>query len=335
MILRNVDLFPFNTFGLHARAACFSEIADLDDLHAVLSQPELDDLPRFILGGGSNIVLENDFPGIVFKVAIAGKTLIEQTTDARIVEAGAGESWHDFVDWTLAQGWGGLENLSLIPGTVGAAPVQNIGAYGLEVSELLDSLEAIHLETREVKRFTVNECRLGYRESFFRQHPGQWLILRVRFRLPLAWTPRTGYPELARELARQAIASPDPRQISDAVVRIRGRKLPDPKKIGNVGSFFKNPIVSRERFADLHKRWPHMPHHPQHDTVKIPAGWLIEQTGWKGRALGPAACHRDQALVLVNLQGATGKEIRRLAEQIREDVEKTFLIALEYEAVFV
>ncbi len=342
MITRDVDLRSLNTFGLPARAAFFVTVDDPARLPAVLADPALAGLPRLVLGGGSNIVFDGDFPGVVLKTACSGRRLSSDDESAWVVEAGAGENWHDFVCWTLRQGWGGLENLALIPGTVGAAPVQNIGAYGLEMAERFESLDALDLSSGEMRVFHAEDCAFGYRDSRFKREPGRWLITRVRFRLPKRWQALTQYAELARELDEQAkwaecgCRATTPQAVADAVIAIRRRKLPDPAEIGNAGSFFKNPVVDAASYARLAAAYPQLPHYPQADGgEKLAAGWLIEQTGWKGRNLGPVACFERQALILVNLGGACGADVRRIAHAVGNDVEKCFGVSLEVEPVFV
>ncbi|MCC6136077.1 MAG: UDP-N-acetylmuramate dehydrogenase [Candidatus Contendobacter sp.] len=335
LVQRDVSLTHFNTFGLPARAALFAAIETPEQLAALIDLPEWPSVPRFILGGGSNLILSGDFPGLMLQVRIPGRALLAETADAWLVRAGAGENWHHFVRWTLDHGWPGLENLALIPGTVGAAPVQNIGAYGLEIAERLQSVEAIALTTGEATIFDRTACRFGYRDSIFkREVAGLYLITAVTFRLPKPWRPLAGYADLTRELAAQQIADPTARDIADAVIAIRSRKLPDPAQIGNAGSFFKNPLVDAATFARLAAHYPDLPHYPQPDgTVKLAAGWLIERCGWKGRNLGPAGVYERQALVLVNRGGARGADVLRLAEAIRISVQAEFGVELELEPV--
>ncbi|ANQ86851.1 UDP-N-acetylenolpyruvoylglucosamine reductase [Azoarcus olearius] len=339
-ITTDADLGPLNTFGLPARAARLLRVRGEEDVRALLAEPGWRGEPRLVLGGGSNLVLRGDFAGTVLKVEIAGRRLVGVREDADgaawIVEAGAGECWHDFVRWTLAQGWPGLENLSLIPGTVGAAPIQNIGAYGVELTERFDALDAIDLDSGETRSFDRATCAFGYRDSVFKRAAGRWLVLRVRFRLPQAWAPVGRYADVAAELAARGIAAPGAADISDAVIAIRRRKLPDPAEIGNAGSFFKNPVVDAAAWARLAAAHPEAPHYPQRDgSIKLAAGWLIEQAGWKGRNLGPVGCYERQALVLVNRGGACGEDVARLAAAIQADVEARFGIRLEPEPVFV
>ena len=332
----DADLSGLNTFGLKARAARLLRLRSAEEAVAAVHAPGWADAPRLVLGGGSNLVLTGDFAGTVLKVEIAGRRLMREEADAWIVEAGAGENWHDFVRWTLMQGWPGLENLSLIPGTVGAAPIQNIGAYGLEIVDRFDSLDAIDLDTGACRSFGVSDCAFGYRDSAFKRNPGKWLVTAVRFRLPRPWLPVTRYADVARELEARGIGEPGALDISDAVIAIRRRKLPDPAEIGNAGSFFKNPVVAAEACARLLAAHPAMPHYPQPDGgEKLAAGWLIEQAGWKGRDLGPVGCFERQALVLVNRGGASGADVRRIADAIMADVERAFGVRLEPEPVFV
>lgn len=332
----DADLSALNTFGLPARAARLATIERADQVRALMAEPGWAATPRLVLGGGSNLVLTRDFPGLVLRVAIPGRRLVGEDDEAWYVEAGAGESWPAWVGWTLAQGWPGLENLSLIPGTVGAAPVQNIGAYGLELAERLAWLEALDLDTGQTRRFLPAECCFAYRDSCFKQAPGRFLILGVVFRLPKAWQPVTAYGEVAAQLADLGWADPTPQQLAQAVIQIRQRKLPDPAEIGNAGSFFKNPVVSAAQHAALAARHPALPAYPQADGgVKLAAGWLIEQCGWKGRALGPVGVHPRQALVLVNLGGAQGADVVATARAICAEVEARFGVGLEMEPVLI
>lgn len=332
---RDVALHRLNTFGLPARAAWFAAIEAPAQLAALIATPEWRYLQHFVLGGGSNLILTGDFDGLVLHARIPGRQLLVEDDDAWIVHAGAGENWHDFVCWTLEQGWPGLENLALIPGTVGAAPVQNIGAYGLEMAERFERLEAVDLATGEMVAFDRAACRFGYRDSTFKgEAAGRYLIAAVTFRLPKRWRPLTGYLDVARELEARKIADPTARDIARAVIAIRSRKLPDPAVIGNAGSFFKNPVVDAAAFARLAARYPELPHYTQSDgTVKLAAGWLIERRGWKGKNLGPVGVYEKQALVLVNCGGARGEDVLRLARAIQESVRAMFGVELEPEPV--
>lgn len=330
---RDADLTALNTFGLPARAKRLLRLRSVDEARAFAAARDQSE-PCFVLGGGSNLLLRGEPLACVLKVEIEGRRLLGEDDEAVIVEAGAGENWHDFVRWTLAEGWPGLENLSLIPGTVGAAPIQNIGAYGLEMAARFASLDALDLRCGEMRAFDAAACRFAYRDSVFRREPGRWLVTAVRFRLPRRWRPLAAYGDIGRELAARGIASPTPSQVSEAVIAIRRRKLPDPAELGSAGSFFKNPLVDAAHCAELLAAHPGLPHYPQADgRVKLAAGWLIERCGWKGRRLGPVGCHAGQALVLVNHGGASGAEVLQLAARIRGDVQARFGVALEIEPV--
>jgi len=337
--LEHADLTPLNTLALPARARRLATIRSADEALALATDPARRSERRFILGGGSNLVLGGDFDGLMLHVAIPGRRLVGEDADAWIVQGGAGENWHDFVQWTLAQGWPGLENLSLIPGTVGAAPIQNIGAYGLEVAERFHALTAIDLVTGTPRTFAATDCRFGYRDSVFKQEgwhrDGRWLIVDVTFRLPKRWQPVTRYADVANELAARGLASPTARDVADAVIAIRRRKLPDPAEIPNAGSFFQNPVVDAATAAQLKARYSNLPQYPQADgRVKLAAGWLIEQAGWKGKNLGPAGMYERQALVLVNRGGATGADVRALAKAVQADVAARFGVGLEPEPIY-
>lgn len=335
MLQRDVDLTGCNTLALPGQAALYARI----DAPGQLADPELHRQPRFVLGGGSNLVLLGNFDGLVLHMAIPGRRLAGEDGDAWYVEAGAGENWHDFVQWTLAQGRPGLENLSLIPGTVGAAPIQNIGAYGLEVADRFHSLTAFDFATGCLVAFNRQDCRFGYRDSIFKQEgwhlSGRFAITSVTFRLPKAWRPNTGYADVSRELEAKAIAAPSPRDVADAVIAVRCRKLPDPKLVPNAGSFFQNPVVDAATAARLADQYPSLPRYPQADgRVKLAAGWLIEQAGWKGRDLGPVGMYEKQALVLVNRGGARGKDVEGTMAAVRADVLARFGVELTPEPIF-
>jgi UDP-N-acetylmuramate dehydrogenase len=353
LVEKNVPLQPYNTFRIVARAHSLIRIKDEADVRAVLSDPARAQAPKFVLGGGSNIVLTGDVKSLVLKVEIKGRRLVEETPRAWIVEAGAGENWHDFVTWTLEQGWPGLENLALIPGTVGASPVQNIGAYGVELQDRFESLDAIDLQTGQSYTLDAAQCGFSYRDSVFKHAApadaagglglglaGRALITRVRLRLPKPWKPVLGYLDLERKMAESGVSEPTPRQIYDWICEIRRAKLPDPAVIGNAGSFFKNPTVTPEQCADIIAREPKIVHYHLDDgTVKLAAGWLIDACGWKGKSIGQAGVYEKQALVLVNRgggdQGATGGEVMTLAKAIQTSVYERFGILLEPEPVVV
>jgi UDP-N-acetylmuramate dehydrogenase len=332
-----VSLKPYNSFGLPAVAQTLVRIRDDADVRRVVDHPTLGRAPKFVLGGGSNIVLTRDMPQTVLKVEVMGRRLVEERPDAWIVEFGAGEPWHEAVMWTLEQGLPGLENLALIPGTVGASPVQNIGAYGLELQDRFESLDGVDLRTGLGVTLGPELCAFGYRDSVFKHSlAGRVVITRVRLRLPRPWKPVLGYLELERKLAETGIREPGPRQIADWVIAIRRHKLPDPAQIGNAGSFFKNPMVSPEQCRDIIGRDPEIVHYPLPDgQVKLAAGWMIDACGWKGKSVGQAAVYEKQALVLVNRGGAIGSEVMTLARAIQESVYGRFGIRLEPEPVVV
>ena len=336
-IEQQVHLGPMNTFGLPAVAWRLVRIRAQADVQALLQHPELGRLPRLVIGGGSNLVFSRDPEGVVLKVEVPGLRLAETRPDAWIIEAGAGESWHGLVAWSLAQGCPGLENLALIPGTVGASPVQNIGAYGVELQDRFESLDAVDLTSGRAVVLDHAACRFGYRDSVFKQaQAGQLLILRVRFRLPRPWRPVLGYLDLERKMAETGNHQPDAATLFDWVVAIRRAKLPDPAAIGNAGSFFKNPVVTAEQCRDIIGRDPNVVHYPLDDgSFKLAAGWLIDACGWKGKSVGDAAVYDKQALVLVNRGQATGAQVLTLARAIQESVYGRFGIRLEPEPVIV
>jgi UDP-N-acetylmuramate dehydrogenase len=332
-----VSLKPYNTFNLPAVARSLVRITRDADVRAVVDHPQLGRAAKFILGGGSNIVLTRDVPQVVLKIEVRGMKLVEQRADAWIIEAGAGENWHDLVAWTLAQGYPGLENLALIPGTVGAAPVQNIGAYGLELVQRFESLDAVDLVTGRGVTLGASVCAFGYRDSVFKHDlAGRSVITRVRFRLPRPWRPVLGYLDLDRKMTETGNTAPDARQIFDWVSAIRRAKLPDPARVGNAGSFFKNPLVTPEQCRDIIGRDPEVVHYPMADgRVKLAAAWMIDSCGWKGKTVGNAGVYEKQALVLVNRGDAIGSEVMTLARAIQESVYGKFGIRLELEPVVV
>ncbi|NDY91389.1 UDP-N-acetylmuramate dehydrogenase [Ideonella livida] len=332
-----VSLKPFNTFGLPAVAGRLVRIAAEADVRRVLDHPELGLAPKFVLGGGSNVILTRDMPELVLKVEVMGRRLVETRPDAYIVEVGAGERWHDTVAWTLAQGWPGLENMALIPGTVGAAPVQNIGAYGLELQDRFESLDTVDLTTGRTVTLNALQCKFGYRDSIFKGGlAGKSVITRVRLRLPRPWQPQLGYLDIERKMTETGITAPDARTVFQWICDIRSAKLPDPAVIGNVGSFFKNPVVTPEQCRDIIARDPHVVHYPMDDgSFKLAAGWLIDACGWKGKSIGQAGVFEKQALVLVNRGAAIGSEVQTLARAIQESVYGRFGIRLEMEPVLV
>ena len=331
------SLREHNTFGLPATAATLVRITSDADVRRVLDHPAYGTAPKFVLGGGSNVVLTRDLQAVVLKVEIMGRRLVRVDEDAFIVEAGAGEPWAAFVDWTLANGYPGLENLALIPGSVGASPVQNIGAYGVELKDSFDALDAVDLVTGRSVTLTAAECHFGYRDSVFKGLlAGKSLITRVRFRLRRPWRASTGYLELERKMAETGNQAPTAQAIRDWIVAVRRAKLPDPAVIGNAGSFFKNPVVTVEQCRDIIGRDPEIVHYPMPDgSMKLAAGWLIDACGWKGKTVGRAGVYEKQALVLVNRGGASGAEVVTLARAIQESVYGRFGIRLEPEPVIV
>jgi UDP-N-acetylmuramate dehydrogenase len=332
-----VSLKPYNSFGLPGVAGTLVRVANDADVRRVVDHAALGRAPKFVLGGGSNIILTRDMPQVVLKVEVPGIRLVEERADAWIVEAGAGESWHRLVEQTLAQGWPGLENLALIPGTVGAAPVQNIGAYGVELKDRFESLDAVDLVTGRTSTLRADLCAFGYRDSVFKHSlANRTVITRVRLRLPRPWQPVAGYLDIERKMAETGIPAPDARQVFDWICAIRRAKLPDPTRLGNAGSFFKNPIVTPEQCRDIIGRDPEIVHYPLPDgRVKLAAGWMIDACGWKGKSVGQAGVYEKQALVLVNRGGATGSEVMLLAGAIQESVYGRFGIRLEPEPLVV
>lgn len=334
---RDFPLDALNTFGIAVRAQAYLPVHGADTLLALRAHPALSLMPRLILGGGSNLLLTGDFPGLVLHMCTRGIQLVGEDDDARYVRAAAGENWHEFVQWTLEQGFGGLENLSLIPGSVGAAPIQNIGAYGVELKDVFHALTALDLVSGETLVLDRAACAFGYRDSVFKHALRERaVILDVTVALPKRWQPNLRYAELAQELQARGNPHPDPRAVSDAVMAIRTRKLPDPAAIGNAGSFFKNPVVPAAQRNALLERYPELVNHAQPDgSYKLAAGWLIDRCGWKGKSLGRAGVYEKQALVLVNRGGASGREIAELAAAIQDDVFARFGVRLEPEPVFV
>lgn len=334
-IHNKTDLSSLNTLQLRSQAEHFVELHSQEHLQSLVTDPHLKKLPWNILGGGSNLVLPSLVQGLVLKLANQGKELSHEDKDFWFVKASAGEVWHDFVQWTLQNGYWGLENLSLIPGTVGAAPIQNIGAYGVEVKDTLWEVGCINLRTGEKKTFSNPECHFSYRDSFFKQEgAGHYLVWDVTFRLPKKNVLHFEYGDIRKELERTNVTQPDPRSISRAVIQIRQTKLPDPNVIGNAGSFFKNPIVPAELRDSLLLKHPHLVSFPYSKTqYKLAAGWLIDQAGWKGKKLGPVGMYEKQALVLVNHGGASADDVWKLARQVSADVKQIFGVEIEPEPI--
>ena len=325
----NYSLLSHNTFGLDAKCRRFVEYATVEDACQVAHMLAGTDA-YLIIGGGSNLLLTRDYDGIVVRSGIMGHEVLRRDSNFVWVRVGSGECWDRFVETCIAHGWYGAENLSLIPGDVGASAVQNIGAYGVEACSLIEEVEAVSIATGETVVFSASDCAYGYRQSRFKQDwKNSYLITYVTYRLHLKFEPRLDYGNIRAELERLGIRQPSAQELRDVIVAIRNKKLPDSKVEGNAGSFFVNPVVSKEKFRQLQTRYPDMPHYfVDEEREKIPAGWMIEQCGWKGRQLGRAGVHAKQALVLVNKGGATGQEIVALSDAIREDVRKKFDIEI-------
>ncbi|HQV61290.1 MAG TPA: UDP-N-acetylmuramate dehydrogenase [Chitinophagaceae bacterium] len=331
LLQENISLKPYNTFGIDVKARYFATFNDTDELAETLNLKS--QTSNLILGGGSNILLTKDYDGLVLKNEIRGIVELHEDSEYVYVKAGAGENWHQFVLYCIERNWAGVENLSLIPGNVGASPMQNIGAYGVEIDDVFWDLEAFHKKDKKVVTFTRSDCEFGYRESVFKEKfKDQFVILNVTFQLRKKPRFNTSYGAIEQELQRMGVRELSLKAISAAVINIRNSKLPNPGEIGNAGSFFKNPSVTNEQFVSLKARFENMAGHENIDgTVKLAAGWLIEQCGWKGYRKGDAGCHAKQALVLVNYGNATGTEIYNLSEEIIQSVKEKFGITLERE----
>ncbi|WP_395050091.1 UDP-N-acetylmuramate dehydrogenase [Flavobacterium sp.] len=328
----NFSLKNYNTFGIEAKARQYVAVHNVAELRAVLEQNK--SRKKFVLGGGSNMLLTKDIDALVIHIDLKGRKIIKENDDFAWVESQAGENWHEFVIWTIDQNFGGLENMSLIPGNVGTTPVQNIGAYGTEIKDTFDSCEAMTIENQIMKTFTKAECHFGYRESVFKNDAkDQYIITSVVFKLSKRnHNINTSYGDITAELAKNNVVTPTLKDVSNAVIAIRQSKLPDPKELGNSGSFFKNPILLKTDFEKIHQQFPEMKFYEVSETeVKVPAGWLIEQAGFKGKRFGDAGIHKNQALVLVNYGNATGKEILDVSKTIQETIFKTFGIHIEAE----
>lgn len=329
-VSENESLRSLNTFGLGCTCRALRVFRNEQELVSLLEKAER---PVMVLGGGSNLLLPSHLELTVLKNEITGMEVMGRNDDHVWVRVGGGEVWHDLVVWAVEHGFGGIENLALIPGTVGAAPIQNIGAYGVELKDVMEYLEAISLEDGTLRRFMADECDFGYRDSIFKkEEKGRWAIVRVVFRLDSKPSLSLSYGDIAKVLAEQGILAPTIRDVCEAVISIRRSKLPDPAIIGNAGSFFKNPVIGRAAFQQLKRDWPEIPAYPQEDgQVKVPAGWLIEKAGWKGHRRGDCGVHEKQALVLVNYGHATAEELVRLANDIRRDIRERFGVDLEPE----
>lgn len=333
-IQENYSLKNYNTFGVEVSAKYFAEVTSENELIEALQFAKKQSLRPLFLGGGSNILFTKDFEGLVIQLNLQGITEELLSDDEVLVTSKAGENWHEFVQFCLEKDYGGLENLSLIPGNVGTSPMQNIGAYGREIKDTFVTCKVLNIGILETQTFTNEECKFGYRESIFkRERKGEFVILEVTFKLTRKnHVLKTEYGAIQAELQKKQIESPTIQQVSEAVINIRQSKLPDPKILGNAGSFFKNPSITKNQFLEVQKKYPDMPNYPNADLVKIPAGWLIEQCGWKGKQIGNVASHELQALVIVNKTGkASGQEIFDFSSQIIDSVAEKFGIELERE----
>lgn len=331
-VRQRVSLKAYNSFAVEASARLFAEAHDDDQVRQALAYAAGHGLPLLLLGGGSNLLLTADVEALVLRMASRGIRVLEDDGERVLIEAEAGEPWHPFVQWTLQQGMVGLENLSLIPGTVGAAPMQNIGAYGVELKDVFAGLTALDRSTGELREFTLADCGFAYRDSRFKRETGRWVILRVRFALRHTAALHLDYGPVRQRLAEQGIEAPTATDVSRAICAIRSEKLPDPAVLGNAGSFFKNPLVSAELAQRLRAEHADLVAYPQADgLVKLAAGWLIERAGWKGFREGDAGVHRLQALVLVNYGQASGQQLLALARRIQADIAQRFAVVLEIE----
>lgn len=336
-IQSNFSLRNLNTFGLESSASFFAEVSSVEELTAILRDPVWQQTPKFILGGGSNVLFTQNVDALVIHPAITGIDKIKEDEDHIWLKVGAGENWHGFVMYCVEHNYGGVENLSLIPGTVGAAPMQNIGAYGVEIKDVVESVETVSIEEGQKKIFSNEECAFGYRESVFKKAlKNQFIVTGVTFVLNKKPVINVGYGDVQKTLAEMNVSDPTIADVSQAIITIRRSKLPDPAQIGNAGSFFKNPEIPLEQYNPLKNAFPEMPGYPVNDTmVKVPAGWLIEQAGWKGYRQGAIGVHQKQALVLVNYGGGNGNDIRQLAATIQDSVEAKYGIRLSPEVNFV
>jgi UDP-N-acetylmuramate dehydrogenase len=331
-LIENASLRERNTLRVDAHARWLADIHDAESIPVLLDHPALRDTQSLLLGEGSNVLFVDDFDGVIVTLKTRGVEVLSDDAHAARIRVAGGEHWNDLVHWTLEHGHAGLENLILIPGSTGAAPMQNIGAYGVEVGEFIETVEAFDLRERHFVTFANAECEFGYRDSTFKRHPDRWLITAVTFRLPRAWMPRIDYSGVRDELRRMGIERPVPIHVADAVAALRTRKLPDPKVIGNAGSFFKNPLVPHARAEALRAEHPQLPYWLAQDgTAKLSAAWLIEACGFKGAREGDAGISNRHALVLVNHGHATGTELWALAQRVREGVRARFGVTLEAE----
>ena len=332
-IIKNKSLRSYNTFGVDCISSFFTTINNLKDLDELYQHKLYKSQKKLILGGGSNILFTSNFDGLVIKNEIKGIEIIKETNDIVEVQIGAGVNWHEFVIHAVNNKWGGIENMSLIPGNCGTAPMQNIGAYGVEIKDTFVSLNAYEIETGKIVSFDRKRCEFGYRDSVFKNDlKDQYIILDIRLRLQKKPTLNTKYGDINNTLIKNKVSNPTLKDISDAVIEIRTSKLPDPKKIGNAGSFFKNPIISQGQFKEIKMKFPEIVSYPVNEQkVKLAAGWLIEKAGWKGKNFGNYGVHKKQSLVLVNYNNANGREIFNLSQEILEDVFNKFQVKLERE----
>lgn len=332
-ITENQTLKPFNTFGIDCFARYFCSVSSKSELLQALDFGKTNQLQFLILGGGSNLLISKNFEGLVIKIENKGIEVVGKTDKKTEIKVSAGENWHNLVIQSLESSWFGLENLSLIPGNVGASPMQNIGAYGIEVKDLITNVEFYNIELNEWQNFNPTQCQFGYRESIFKHElKGKAIIWSVTFSLSLIPEAKIEYGDIKSVLTRKQISNPGPKDVSDAVIEIRQSKLPDPKVLGNAGSFFKNPMVQPAILEEIKKKYPEVPNFASEGGLfKIPAGWLIEKAGWKGKSLGNYGVHDRQALVLVNYGNASGMEIFELAQSIQHDIKSKFNIELQVE----
>lgn len=332
-ILENKSLKNYNTFGINASARYFTTVRNIEEIREVLAWADKKELPLLLINGGSNMLLTKDWNGLVIHIDLKGIEITAENVDFVQIKVQSGENWHRFVMWTLENDFGGLENLSLIPGNAGTTPVQNIGAYGVEIKDSMTELTALEISTLKIRKFTNAECEFAYRDSVFKNiYKDRFIILDVSFKL----TKRnhklyTEYGAIRAELDKMGVENPTIQEISKAVIQIRTQKLPDPAEIGNSGSFFKNPVISSAEYERLKLEFPDFQAHPKDEAYKVAAGWLIEKAGWKGKRFGDAGVHKNQALVLVNYGNASGMEIFDLSQKIMDDIYEKFGILLERE----
>lgn len=328
-VQEHFNIADYNTMGLAAKARYFVSVKSVEELQLVLSDDRFRNTSKFMIGGGSNVLFIQDYDGLLIHIDIQGREIVKEDEQHVRLSVGAGENWHELVLDCVEKGWGGIENLSLIPGSVGAAPIQNIGAYGVELEEVFESLQAIKVDSGNIQTFSKEECKFGYRDSVFKNElKGKYVITSVKLKLAKQPRVNTSYKALSEKIEEKNIAEPTIKDVSEAVIEIRQSKLPDPAEIGNTGSFFKNPIIDKEKFNSLQKNYPDIPHYLAGEAVKIPAAWLIDQCGWKGKRFGDAGVHKMQALVIVNYGNATGEEIWKLAQDIQESVKNKFGVSL-------